>query len=277
MDALAPLLGRTLLLIAHPDDESISCGSLLQRIREPIVVYGTDGGPQDEFFWGRYGSRENYVALRRKEAEAALRAVREGLNKPPSFREVRDTPDREIHWLRDENGRQFQDQRLFRHLTEAAKALRKIVAARKPQVILTLAYEGGHPDHDSCNFLGRQIANEFRLPTWEAPLYFRRAGNNVLLQEFQITNGTEVDLIPTTEESARKRKMCEAYVSQKGVVAIFEHNTRETFRPMAQYDYSRPPHEGVLNYEAWQWPIKGQEVADKFQEYLEARDVERAS
>ncbi|HEY3928940.1 MAG TPA: PIG-L family deacetylase [Candidatus Koribacter sp.] len=251
MDALAPLLNRTLLLVAHPDDESISCGALLQRIREPIVVYGTDGGPEDQYFWGKYGSPEQYVALRREEATNALGAV--GV--------------REIHWLRDAQGRQFRDQHLFRNLPPAAEALRKLVAEYKPDVILTLAYEGGHPDHDSCNFLGRQIATGFNLPVWEAPLYFRRA-NNMLLQEFRSTNGTEIDLIPTAEELRRKRIMCEAYVSQRGVVQIFENNVRETFRPMSQYDYTRPPHEGTLNYEAWQWPMNGRQVAEKFQEYL---------
>jgi len=256
MDPLAPLLHGTLLLVAHPDDESISCGALLQRIREPIVVYATDGGPNDEYFWGRYGSRERYVEIRRAEAVAACGAV--------------GVPPERVLWLADETGRQFQDQHLFRNLVAAAEALRRIAAAHKPDVLLTLAYEGGHPDHDSCNFLGRRIADEFAIPAWEAPLYFRRGGDNILLQEFHSTNGTEIEFIPTAEELRRKRAMCEAYVSQKGVVQIFENNLRETFRPMASYDYSRPPHEGVLNYEAWQWPIKGQQVADKFQEYLQA-------
>ena len=255
MEPLAPLLGRTLLLVAHPDDESISCGALLQRIREPIVVYATDGGPKDDYFWKNYGSRENYVALRRREAQAALSAV--GVQK--------------VLWLADADGHAFMDQQLFRHLPAAMMALRAIVAEHQPETILTLAYEGGHPDHDSCNFLGRQVAEEFGLPVWEAPLYFRRADDNVLLQEFRNTNDTEIELVPSAEESRRKRAMCEAYVSQKGVVAIFENNTREVFRPMAQYDYSRPPHDGQLNYEAWQWPITGQEVADKFQELLRSR------
>lgn len=255
MEALAPLLNRTLLLVAHPDDESISCGALLQRMREPIVIYATDGGPQDDYFWKQYGSRENYVGLRREEARNALGAV--GVH--------------DIVWLADAEGQQFTDQRLFRHLPAAFDALRQAVDEKKPDAILTLAYEGGHPDHDSCNFLGRQVADAFELPAWEAPLYFRRADNNVLLQEFHSSNGTEIELRPSEEESRRKRAMCEAYVSQRGVVAIFENNTREVFRPMAQYDYSRPPHPGQLNYEAWQWPITGEEVADKFQEFLRAK------
>ena len=126
MDALAPLLNRTLLLVAHPDDESISCGALLQRIREAIVVYGTDGGPEDPYFWGKYGSVENYVALRRQEATNALGAV--GVHN--------------IHWLADDEGHLFRDQHLFRNLPAAAQALRKLIAEWRPDVLLTLAYEG---------------------------------------------------------------------------------------------------------------------------------------
>src|SRR5581483_5443765 len=177
-----------------------------------------------------------------------------------------------IHWLADGQGHLFRDQHLFRNLPAAAQALRKLIAEWRPAVLLTLAYEGGHPDHDSCNSLGRQIADEFQLPRWEAPLYFRRE-NNMLLQEFRSTNGTEIDLTPTAEELRRKRAMCEAYVSQRGVVQIFENNVRETFRPMADYDYSRPPHDGILNYEAWQWPMTGRQVAEKFQEYLHAARI----
>ena len=261
MDALAPLLNRTLVLVAHPDDESISCGALLQRMREPLVVYATDGGPEDEYFWKQYGSRENYVAVRQNEAQAALAVV--GV--------------REATWLKNEDGRAFMDQRLFRYVPEAMESLRQIVGERKPEVILTLAYEGGHPDHDTCNFLGREIAREFGLPVWEAPLYFRRPGEDLLLQEFLTTNGTEIELTPTDEEWQRKLAMANAYVSQKLTVSLFQNNRHEKFRPMAKYDYSRPPHEGLLNYEAWKWPITGQLVSDTLQKYLQAeRRAERA-
>jgi hypothetical protein len=45
--------------------------------------------------------------------------------------------------------------------------------------------------------------------------------------------------------------------------------TTERFRPLAQYDYTKPPHPGVLNYEAWQWPITGSEVAAAFTRFLQ--------
>ena len=44
------LLGRTLVLVAHPDDECIAFGALLQRIREPLVVFATNGSPARSVF-----------------------------------------------------------------------------------------------------------------------------------------------------------------------------------------------------------------------------------
>ncbi|PYX97930.1 MAG: hypothetical protein DMG63_13230 [Acidobacteria bacterium] len=67
---LAPLLGRTLVIVAHPDDETITCGGLLQRMRDPCVVFATDGAPEDAHTWGRFGSRERSAAIREQEARA---------------------------------------------------------------------------------------------------------------------------------------------------------------------------------------------------------------
>jgi hypothetical protein len=40
---------------------------------------------------------------------------------------------------------------------------------------------------------------------------------------------------------------------------------------MAEYDYARPPHEGVLNYEAWQWSMTGDRVSAAFEACLNRR------
>src|ERR1051326_5369869 len=57
MPTLESLLGRTLVLIAHPDDEALGCGALLQRVREPVVCFATDGAPLAAKWWQPYGSR----------------------------------------------------------------------------------------------------------------------------------------------------------------------------------------------------------------------------
>src|SRR5262249_37360443 len=64
-DPLQPLLGATLILVAHPDDEVIACGALMQRMEKAVVLFATDGAPRDERFWKQHGSRYAYAGLRR--------------------------------------------------------------------------------------------------------------------------------------------------------------------------------------------------------------------
>ena len=259
MEALAPLLGKTLVLIAHPDDEAVGCGALLQRMREPAVVFATDGAPRDRHFWEKAGSREGYAELRRREARAAL-----GL-----------AGVRHIEFLRAGDD-YFLDQELFRRLAPALESLSALVRRYRPQALLTLAYEGGHPDHDSCGFLTSVLARSFALPAWEMPLYFRRKDGTALCQQFRNVNGTEIALQPTAEERKTKHEMLAAYVSQGEVLKQFSA-AREWFRPQAAYDYSQPPHTGVLNYEAWGWPIKGSEVSAAFANFLQPAELAPAA
>ncbi|MBV9624513.1 MAG: hypothetical protein JOZ14_11090 [Acidobacteria bacterium] len=76
-----------------------------------------------------------------------------------------------------------------------------------------------------------------------------------------------VSLHPTTGEIARKRQALEAYASQGDFLIRFD-SVEESFRPLPEYDYGRAPHEGVLNYEAWQWSMTGKQVCAAFQAYL---------
>ena len=75
MDAVAPLLGRTLIIVAHPDDEAVTCAPLIQRMREPYLLFCTDGAPLDAYFWKDHGSRDAYSLLRQEEARLALNYV----------------------------------------------------------------------------------------------------------------------------------------------------------------------------------------------------------
>ncbi len=251
MSRIASLLGRTLVLVAHPDDEAVACAALLQRVREPIVVFATDGAPRDAYFWQKYGSRERYADLRAQEAGQALQVI----------------DIRRWHFVETEYGR-ITDQELFRHLPAAFLALQEFVKREQPQALLTLAYEGGHPDHDSCNFLVSQLANEFHLLAWEMPLY-QRASGELRRQVFIELQGTELLLPATPRELERKRQMLSAYASQWGMVREFAPAV-EQLRPLAVYDYSRPPHAGVLNYEAWQWPVTGAQLCEAFATFAAA-------
>ncbi len=250
MYRLIPLLGRTLIIVAHPDDEAVGCGSLLQRMREPVVVFCTDGAPRDRYFWEKFGSREEYARIRREEARRALSHVGViGIEFLP--------PDPNPSQL-------FIDQDLFMNLRTAVERLDDLVRRIRPEALLTLAYEGGHPDHDTCAFLTSWLSREHVLSAWELPLYYRKPDGTFEKQCFMLPEGNEVLFDATRDEVERKRRMLAEYASQKETVDLF-NPAIERYRPQAAYDFTKPPHPGRLNYEAWGWPISGAQVTQAFQ------------
>lgn len=248
MYRLMPLLGRTLIIVAHADDEAVGCGSLMQRMREPVVVFCTDGAPRDRYFWEKFGSREDYARIRREEARRALSHM--------GVIGVEFLP----HGTDDQ---QFVDQDLFMNVRAAIERLNELVARVRPEALLTLAYEGGHPDHDTCAFLTAWLSREHVLPAWELPLYHLKDGE-FQKQCFIVPEGNEVLFDATCEEVGRKRRMLNDYVSQKETIDMF-NPAIERYRPQAAYDFTKPPHPGQLNYEAWGWPITGAQVVQAFQ------------
>lgn len=249
---LDELLEHTLVLVAHPDDECIAFGGLLQRIPHPLVVFATNGSPEDPYFWGKHGSREAYAALRRREALESMRAA--GV--------------KDVVFLSDlPGGERFVDQQLFQHLRPAFIQLAEIVQRRMSTALLTLAYEGGHPDHDSCSFLGAQLAKKFLIPCWEAPLYHRRIDGSSEFQQFIQENGEELEVKLSATEQEAKHAMCRAYASQGDFLNRFEVKS-EKLRPQPGYNFSEPPHPGKTNYEIWQWSMTAQQVSGAFAEFL---------
>jgi LmbE family N-acetylglucosaminyl deacetylase len=237
--------------VAHPDDEAVTCAALMQRMREPHVLFCTDGGPLDSYFWNRYGSREAYSRLRQKEARLALSHV--GVTN--------------VEFLKTRSGEHIIDQQLFQRLPEAIDAASEAVSRIRPQALLTLAYEGTHPDHDSCSFITSVIAREKSLPAWEMPVYKLFRKENRKFQTFMPTPQPAISLQPTSDEIARKREALEAYASQGDFLVRFA-SVEESFRALPEYEYAQPPHEGVLNYEAWQWSMTGKQVCAAFEAYL---------
>lgn len=255
MADIPQLLGRTLVLVAHPDDETVGCGALLQRMAEPIVVFATDGAPRDQYFWSKYGSRLRYQRVREEEARAALATI--GVS--------------EIEFLGAEplcGCEGIGDQELHMHLAEASDRITNLIQRHRPEAILTLAYEGGHPDHDCCSMLATRLADQHELSAWEFPLYHRSASGEIEYHRFIAgAPNEEVVLEIMSDELANKQAMLQAYASQHPFISELDPKV-ERFRPQQVYDYTHPPHVGKLNYEAWGWPITGAEVCAAYGEFV---------
>ncbi len=254
-ERLRPLLGRTLAVVAHPDDEVIACGGLLQMAESAAVVFCTDGAPEDDYWWKKHGSRAAYARLRQQEARAAAAAI--GVHDVFFLGDHERTPH------------EFADQNLYRVLDRAFDELLSITRGFQPDALVTLSYEGGHPDHDASGFLATRVGERLGVPVWEAPLYHRieTVGH---YQDWTCPTGESIDLVISGDALARKQAMLSQYRSQFTSLPNFKPEL-ERFRPRAAYDYAQRPHPGRLNYEVWQWPMSGDDVADAFRRFDEQR------
>lgn len=240
-------LGNTLVLVAHPDDE-IGCAGLLQRLCDPVVLFATDGAPENNSFWQRYDSRQSYGRVRCREAAAVLALA--GVHR--------------IEFLsKSAQGSRLSDQQLHRAVPQLFEIVCEMVQRFKPDTLLVPAYEGGHPDHDVCSFIGWLIRQKLDVSVWEMPLYHRSAAGALVAQHFRVSNNTEISSPLHAFELQTRSLMMERYRSQPDL-PTFISSAVEYYRPQADNDYSRPPHAGVLNYEAWQWPITGSDVCEQF-------------
>jgi LmbE family N-acetylglucosaminyl deacetylase len=229
------------VVVAHPDDETIGCGALLARLKGCTLVLVTDGAPRNVAHARAYGfaSPSDYAARRLEEIKAALAVAgcEDGALIPLGF----------------------ADQEAALNLTGLAERLREIFAERGIDVILTHAYEGGHPDHDATA-LAVHAAAQLRAdgaPTLIVEMPFYRLGpDGQVFAQFAPGGRAEIAISLTEDEKARKARMIAAHDSQARVLAPFPKDV-ERFRVAPAYDFSALPNGGALFYENYGWGMDG--------------------
>jgi LmbE family N-acetylglucosaminyl deacetylase len=215
---------KTILIVAHQDDDVIGAGCFLQNHASVQVSYCTDGGaPMNVPIWRRLGlsERSQYVELRNKEASAALKlsGAQFGV---------------EFHLKTDGS--------LYEALRLTANEIRQTVNSTRPDFVLTHTFEHGHPDHDCCSFLSAQIGAEFRIPVFEMPIYGRHTNGSELIQQFE-KDEELLRITPTAEQIALKKSMLNAHESQRrlGNLNMFRADIPETFRRQPNYAFDQAP------------------------------------
>lgn len=241
---------RIAIVVAHPDDETYGCGAALARLDGVALVHVTDGAPRDGVDARANGFQnwQAYAAARQEELRAAM-----AVGGPPSRRMISmGLPDQQVHL----------------HLPELFRALAALFVERSTSIVLTHAFEGGHPDHDSVAFAVSQAARSIAVV--EMP-YYRLGPAGQLSQSFLGVKGAgdehriEID----EQESERKKRMLAAYKTQQGPLSQVSL-TFETFRLSPPYDFSKLPNGGRILYEAlFDWGISARDVRDRFLPLIE--------
>jgi N-acetylglucosamine malate deacetylase 2 len=250
----------TLLVCAHPDDETIGAGALLGHLPDPFVVHLTDGAPRERRWWGipDLPSREAYARLRAGELACALDAA----GVPRDRRRVLG----------------FIDQAASLDLLRLVRDVAGLLEELRPGVVLTHPYEGGHPDHDAAAFavhatcaLREREGKEPPVVVVEFTSYHAGQGG-IEVGCFLPAEREVVTLESSDEDGSRKRRMLECHASQARTLALFSVGL-ERFRRAPAYDFTRPPHPGTLYHEQHGWGEPGERWRARAAEALDVLGI----
>ena len=283
--SLLPFGSRILILVAHPDDEIVGFAAAVMRAKsqgaEVFTLYCTDGCIAVQTLWPwQRRHHASGVATRRAEAERAaalLGLVPVGWSSRPARHLWRALPqiaaevraaiavhDIDQLWVPAyEGGNADHDglNAIGRYFLKGSLCGDPSFSPPAGEVRW-----GGDPHAETVGDASEPVGQA--SPPHPRPLprgEGSRCGISVLefaeynfhqgcasAQTFPYPNGTEQTLFLTPEEQATKRQALALYASERGNLG-YVGTQRECFRPLALYDYNRPPHGGTLWYARFQW------------------------
>ena len=227
-----------LVIAAHPDDETIGLGALLQRLPRATVLHVTDGAPRDgrDVALHGFASVAAYADARRAEALAALA--------------IAGIPEDRALTLG------IPDQEAALHMVPVAHRIAEALRKAKPELVVTHAYEGGHPDHDAVAFAVRAALQMAGVRPFAEMTGYHAGPQGIELGRFLPPEDEAIAFPLTPESAAAKQRMVGCFASQRAVLAAFPI-ADELLRPAPPADFTQPPHPGRLFYEHFAWGMHG--------------------
>ena len=255
-----------MIVVAHPDDETIGIGAQLSRLQNVTLVHVTDGSPANlsDAHRAGFSNTHDYAAARRIELNTSLSLA--GIQP------------------RNALALNFPDQEAVFHLPEITRTLKALVARFTPAMVFTHPYEGGHPDHDATAFCIHSACEDLAIPPPLVEMtFYHRNASGMVTGEFLLAKtqgfglpigGEQVWRAQLTQEEMRtKRRMFDSFTTQKRVLSAFSLES-ESFRLAPHYDFSIPPHPGRLHYEQLPLGINAERFSEMIHRAIRARSYE---
>ncbi len=216
-----------LLLIPHPDDEVVGASAIVQRIKEQgcsfFFFFVTNGVLEKNEMWP--WKRRNYEKILNVRMDEMNRSL-DLFNVKEFF--LQSIPTRQLKYF----------------IKPTIETISNIVLKNKIDSIFTPAYEGGHQDHDITNFIASRFRKKLNIFEYSE---YNNYQNKINSNTFIKTTGNEVCYKLTRSEVEFKRKALKIYASEKSNLGYINLK-KECYRPLIDYNYNLPPHEGVLFY-----------------------------
>jgi len=218
------------------------------------VLHITDGAPRDRRFLpsGFVGGHAEYAAERRRELVAAMTMA--GVKE--SSLDCLNVPDLEAAC----------------ELSSLSRKVAARFAELRPSLVVTHAYEGGHPDHDATAFAihaavkllrreGRPSPAILEIALYRAKPSATGPGDRLVQEFLPAAPGSSITpwiLELTPSERELKERMLACFRTQRALLRGLCLAPHESFRLAPDYDFTRPPQAGPLLYELSRFPITGE-------------------
>jgi LmbE family N-acetylglucosaminyl deacetylase len=226
-----PLAQRVTMVLAHPDDEAIGAGGQLHRFENLTLIVASDGAPRDGRDMRRMGyeSTSAYARARRAELTEALQSLQ--------------LSDHALIQL------ELPDGELIMAVPVLVSILAEMFERNETEIVMTHAYEGGHPDHDALALAVRLATQRCRLPPTIIEMPYYHAGpDGWVLQSFPPGGPAPVSIELSADAWARKSAMLDAHRSQADMLKGFR-NPIERFRVAPVHNFMQPPNSGRWLYD----------------------------